>query len=165
MSQTSRIGFPFLEPGQASKEQFHNESLRLADMAIGAAIEGLGVNTPPVSPVDGQCFILGSAPTGAWAGHSQALAGYGAGGWRFVEAVAGLSALDKGSGQTAVFNGTFWELGAIKGAKLAIAGNQVVGPRLAAIANPTGGTSVDTEARATIVAILDRMRQHGLIAP
>lgn len=164
MSQTSRLGLPFIEPGQAQKELFHNEALRLIDVAVAAAVETVGANTPPVSPVDGQCYIVGTAPTGVWAGHAGAIAGYAAGGWRFVAAVAGMRALDKVSGQTVTFDGAAWVIGTIKGAKLELAGAQVVGARLAAVANPSGGASIDAEARAAIVAILDRLRSHGLIA-
>lgn len=144
---------------------FHNEALRLIDVAVAAAVETVGANSPPASPVDGQCFIVGAAPTGAWAGHPGAIAGYAAGGWRFVAAVAGMRALDKVSGQTATYDGTAWVVGTVKGAKLELAGTQVVGTRLAAVANPSGGGSIDTEARAAIVAILDRLCTHGLIAP
>lgn len=165
MSQTSRLGLPFIEPGQAQKELFHNEALRLIDVAVAAAVETVGANAPPASPVEGQCFIVGTAPTGAWAGHAGAIAGYAAGGWRFVAAIAGMQALDKVSGQTATHDGAAWVVGTVKGAKLELAGSQVVGARLAAVANPTGGTVVDVEARAAIVALLDRMRNHGLIAP
>ena len=125
----------------------------------------MGSNAPPGSPVEGQCFIVGTAPTGAWAGQARAIAGYAAGGWRFVAAVAGMRALDKASGQTATFDGTAWVVGTVKGAKLELAGSQVVGARGSAVANPGGGTVVDVEARAAIVAMLDRMRSHGLIAP
>ena len=97
-------------------------------------------------------------------GHAKAIAGYAPGGWRFVEAVAGMNALDKASGQTAAYDGTAWSIGAIKGASLKLGASQVVGPRLAAVANPSGGTVVDVEGRAAIVLILDRMRNHGLIA-
>lgn len=128
-------------------------------------MESVGINAPPASPADGQCFVVGDAPTGAWAGHAKALAGYAPGGWRFVEAVAGMTALDKASGQTAAYDGTAWTIGAIKGANLKLGGSQVVGPRLAAVANPGGGTTVDVEARAAIDLILERMRGHGLIAP
>ena len=165
MSQTSRLGLPFIEPGQAQKEVFHNEALRLIDIAVAAAVETVGANAPPASPVDGQCFIVGTASTGAWAGHAGAIAGHAAGGWRFVAATAGMRALDKISGQTATFDGAAWVVGTVKGAKLELAGSQVVGARLAAVANPSGGASVDAEARAAIVAILDRLRSHGLIAP
>ena len=165
MSQTSRLGLPFIEPGQIQKELFHNEALRRIDVALAAAVETVGANTPPASPADGQCFIVGPAPTGAWAGQAKAIAGYAAGGWRFVAAVAGMRALDKASGLTATFDGAAWVVGTVKGATLELAGSQVVGARLAAVANPSGGASVDAEARAAIVAILDRLRGHGLIAP
>ena len=164
MSQTSRLGLTFLDVGQAAKEFTHNEALRLIDIVAAAAVESVDANTPPASPVDGQCFVVGTAPTGAWAGHAKAIAGYAPGGWRFVAAVAGMSALDKVSGQTASYDGTAWSIGAIRGASLKLGGSQVVGARLAAVANPSGGTVLDVEARAAIGLILDRMRTHGLIA-
>lgn len=76
-----------------------------------------------------------------------------------------MQALDKASGQTATYDGAAWVVGTVTGAKLELAGAQVVGARGAAVANPNGGASVDAEARAAIVAILDRLRTHGLIAP
>jgi len=76
-----------------------------------------------------------------------------------------MQALDKTSGQTATNDGSAWVVGTVKGAKLELAGLQVVGARGAAVANPSSGTVVDVEARAAIVAILDRLRGHGLIAP
>jgi hypothetical protein len=130
-----------------------------------AAVESVGTNAPPASPVDGQCYVLSSSPTGVWAGHAKALAGYAPGGWRFVTAVAGMSVLDKSSGQTATFDGTGWDVGTVRGAKLVLGGNQLVGSRLAAVAGPSGGATVDAEARAAIGLILDRMRTHGLITP
>ena len=75
-----------------------------------------------------------------------------------------MNALDKASGQTATYDGTAWSIGAIKGATLKLGASQVVGARLAAVANPSGGTVLDVEARAAIGLILDRMRTHGLIA-
>ena len=164
MSQTSRLGLAFLDVGQSAKEFTHNEALRLIDVVVAAAVESVGSNAPPASPIDGQCFVIGTAPTGAWAGHAKAIAGYAPGGWRFVAAVAGMTALDKASGQTAAYDGTAWSIGAIKGATLKLGASQVVGARLAAVANPTGGTVIDVEARAAITLILDRLRTHGLIA-
>ncbi|HEX6740607.1 MAG TPA: phage tail protein [Sphingomicrobium sp.] len=46
---------------------------------------------------------------------------------------------------------------------LFIDGEQVVGRRTAAIAAPSGGANVDTEARAAVAQILEGLRQHGLI--
>ncbi|MGL1728872.1 DUF2793 domain-containing protein, partial [Vibrio parahaemolyticus] len=49
-----------------------------------------GLNTPPATPEDGQCWIVGTMPIGAWSQQANALAGWTAGGWRFVEALIGM---------------------------------------------------------------------------
>jgi hypothetical protein len=68
------------------------------------------------------------------------------------------------SGQVAVFEAGAWELGHVRATALSIAGDQVVGVRLAAVDDPASGSTVDVEARAAIAAVLARLRQHGLIA-
>lgn len=90
--QTPRFALPVLHIGQADKEQTHNEALALIDLAMGAVVEDVGVDVPPGDPQPGQCWIVGDAPSGAWAGNARAIAGWTAGGWRFVAARAGLSA-------------------------------------------------------------------------
>lgn len=164
MIQTARLAVPLLEAGQIDKVTTHNEALTVFDLGLCAAVDGFLADMPPASPSVGACYILGASPTGAWAGHAQALAGYTSGGWRFIAPVDGLTALVKVSGQFAVYSGGSWELGQLRGARLSVGGNQVVGPRLAAVVEATGGATIDAEARAAIAAILDRLRQHGLIA-
>lgn len=51
----------------------------------------------------------------------------------------------------------------LSGLALLLDGVQVVGTRASAIASPAGGTTVDSEARATIGQLLEALRQHGLI--
>lgn len=164
MTQSARLGLPNIEAGQIDKSTTHNEALALLDIATAAAVDGYLVNTPPATPAVGSAFIVGASPTGAWMGHALALAGYSAGGWRFVAAFEGLQAIDKAIGEVAVFRGGAWVKGDVRAAKLSVAGTQVVGAQLAAIADPAGGTTVDSEARAAIGAILARLRLHGLIA-
>jgi len=52
----------------------------------------------------------------------------------------------------------------VRGSSLFLGDRQVVGPQAPAIEPPAGGSVVDAEARTAIEAILDRLRQHGLIA-
>lgn len=165
MSQNSiRLGLPFIAAGQIDKSTTHNEALALVDMAVATAVDGVLADSPPAIPADGECHIVGANPQGAWAGHAHALAGFTGGGWRFIEATAGLTAIVKATGEAATFRSGSWEIGQVKAATVMVAGEQVVGPRLASIADPSGGTIVDVEARAGIAAILNRLRQHGLIA-
>ena len=164
MTQSARLGAPYLQAAQAQKEMTVNESFALFDMAASAAVDGFLVNVPPSTPSIGDCYIVGPAPNGGWTGHALALAGYTGGGWRFIAAIEGLSVLDKASGETAVFRAGTWDKGHVRAAALSIGGNQIIGARQAAVADPSGGTTVDAEARAAIAALLSRLRQHGLIA-
>jgi hypothetical protein len=163
MSATPRLLLPFIIPGQAQKELFHNEALQLLDVVVSAAVEGLPLSTPPGSPAVGSCYIVGASPTGAWVGEADRLAAFTSGGWRFVAPIDGLSALVRSSGSIAVYRNGAWEVGTVRGSEVQVDGIKVLGARQAAIPTPAGGSSVDAEARAAIEAILTALRSHGLI--
>ena len=164
MSATPRLAFPFLIPGQAQKELFHNEALQSLDVLVAAAVEGMPTAAPPASPAIGLCYIVGSSPTGAWSGHAQSLAAYASGGWRFIVPRDGMTALVKSSGNTALYHAGAWEIGTVRCSEVMIGNQKVVGARAGAIAAPTGGTTADVEARAVIGLILVALRGHGLIS-
>jgi hypothetical protein len=76
----------------------------------------------------------------------------------------GMCAYVKSTGVCASYRAGAWELGNVRGSSLVLGGLQVVGARLAAIADPSGGATVDSQARTALSAILAALRQHGLIA-
>jgi hypothetical protein len=152
-----------LSAGQAQKEFYHNEALQTLDIIVAAAVEDGPIDAPPASPVVGACYLISSTPTDAWAANPLALAGYSSGGWRFVAPTEGLTAYVKSQGLRACFRAGAWELGLLRGSSVVIGDQQVVGGRAAAIPSATGGTVVDTEARAAIDLVLGALRQHGLI--
>tara|TARA_Y100000815_G_scaffold183143_1_gene166940 strand:+ start:742 stop:1251 length:510 start_codon:yes stop_codon:yes gene_type:complete len=160
---SARLALPLLQAGQSQKEMSHNEALTRIDIACQAAVEAVQSDTPPPDPLPGQCWIVGTDPSDAWSGHAGALACWTAGGWRFVEPQEGMSAWDRGAQVPALFRDGSWRIGEVHG-RLIVDGQQLVGPRLAAIGNPEGGTQVDAEAREVIAQVLAAMREHGLIA-
>ena len=165
MAETSaRFALPWLQPGQAQKEMIHNEALATIDALLHAAVEQVGASEPPASPVPGQAWILGPAPSGAWANRGHAIAWWTDGGWRFVAPAIGLCAWSIADGMTARWTGTAWRIGELDAAAIRIDGQQVVGERAPPIANPAGGGTIDVEARASVAAILQALRAHGLIA-
>lgn len=164
MGRTPRLGLPFLSAGQAQKELFVNQSLQILDSVGAAAVEVLPLNSPPSSPAIGACYIVDTAPTGSWAGKAECLAAFTSGGWQFIAPVEGLMAYVKSSSTWAAFRAGAWEVGQVRGSRVILDGLQVVGSQAAAIASASGGTTVDTQARATIDQILATLRQHGLIA-
>jgi hypothetical protein len=52
----------------------------------------------------------------------------------------------------------------VEASGVVVDGTQVVGSQLAAVGDPSGGTTVDVQCRATVLLILARLRAHGLIA-
>jgi hypothetical protein len=74
-----------------------------------------------------------------------------------------LSVYVKASGTWANYRSGAWEMGILRGSGVVIGGQQVVGSRVAAIPSASGGTIIDSQARAVIDQILNALRQHGLI--
>jgi hypothetical protein len=161
---TARFALPFIASGQAQKELFHNEALARIDALLQPVVDAMLLNTPPAAPVPGQCWIVGAAPSGGWVGQALAVAAYTDDGWRFVAPRAGMRAWSLADALPAMFDGASWTLGAVHARNLVIGGLAVVGAQQSGIANPSGGTTPDTEARAAVTAILSALREHGLIA-
>jgi hypothetical protein len=137
--------------------------LALDTIVAGDVEEGPG-NDPPASPEAGTCYLIGPSPTGEWAQFADHLAAFTGGGWRYITPVIGMSVLIKADGAFAIFGANGWETGTIRGDRVLVNGQQVVAARAAAVADPTGGVTVDEEARAALVRLLSALRQHGLIS-
>ena len=132
-------------------------------MIVAGAVEEPPLASPPASPAEGACYIVATGATGDWAGRDGSLAAFSSGGWRYLAPVEGLGVFVRSTSVDAVYRSGAWELGALRGSALLIGGQQVVGSRTAAIANPAGGATVDAEARTAIVQVLSALRGHGLI--
>jgi hypothetical protein len=160
---TPRFALPYILPGQAQKEQFHNEALLLADGLLHPAIEDGPLVTPPASPQPGQSWLVAAGATGAWAGQAERLATWTESGWRFAAPAAGMQVWKKPAGFHLRWSGSAWIAGEVAAAKVAIGGVQVVGPRQSAVASPSGGTIIDAEARTAVAGLIVALRSHGLI--
>lgn len=145
---TERLKLPLLAAAQAQKEMTHNEALALADIAVQPVVVAVAPAAAPASPALGQCWIVGGAPTGQWAGQAGALACWTSGGWRFVAPFDGMQA---------------WSL-ADQGIARRRAGVWVVGARQPRVSPPSGGATVDSEARAALAALITGLEAHGFFA-
>ena len=83
MTTSADFGIPYIAAQQAQPEVTHNEALAMLQVMLGGVLR-VGLNTPPGSPVDGDAYVIGPAPTGAWAGRANAIATRTLGAWRFV---------------------------------------------------------------------------------
>ena len=160
---SARFALPFILPGQAQKEAFHNEALALVDAVLHACVAGDPVDEIPSDPGPGDSWIVGPGAAGEWAGRAHNLATWTGGGWRFVVPVPGMTVWKVDAGYPLYWTGAVWSDGNWPVAALTIGGQQVVGPRLETVASPSGGTTIDVEARAAVDAVIVALRTHGLI--
>lgn len=163
MDETARFALPLLVPGQAQKEVFHNEALTLIDTLLHGCVEGALAAEPPVNPQRGASWIVADAAVGAWAGKAGAIATWTDGGWRFVAPRAGTLIWNRSAGLWLHHDGLGWRTGEVPAAGIFIGGQQVVGPRQPPVASPSGGMTIDQEARSAIAQITAVLMSHGLI--
>lgn len=83
MTTSPDLGIPFIVSSQAQPDVTHNEALLLIQATMKGVLDR-GVNTPAVGPTTGDSYILGAAPTGAWAGRANCIAIYSGTAWDFI---------------------------------------------------------------------------------
>lgn len=113
------------------------------DLVVAAAVKQEPLGEPPATPAIGACYLVDAAPTGAWAGKPQTVAGYTSGGWRFIRPTEGMVVSLKSAAQFTCYLDGAWEIGVLRGSRVFVDGQQVVSSRASAIASPTGGSTVD----------------------
>lgn len=80
-----------------------------ADASFMLKVENQTTNAPPASPTVGNAYIIGPAPTGAWAGHAGKVAVCNvAGAFTIYTPVAGDMVYDKALGINVAYSGTQW---------------------------------------------------------
>ena len=120
MTTSADLGIYYLAGQQAQPEIIHNSALNQLQVLLSGVIS-VGLNTPPGSPAQGDTYILGASPTGAWAGRANCLAGYFGTSWVFVPGNTsagtpitmgarqeGLRVWNKADDKTYVWSGSAW---------------------------------------------------------
>jgi hypothetical protein len=82
MTESAKLRLPYIAASQAQKHVTHNEALTLLDTLCQASVKDKDLTTPPVSPSEGDCYIVAATGTGAWTGWDNRIARYIDGEWR-----------------------------------------------------------------------------------
>ena len=141
-SATPRHALPTLFAGQAQKEFSVNEALARLDALTHPCVEGES-STPPSSPSPGEAWLVAEGGSGAWSAHDGKLACFTGGSWIFSAPTPGMQVFDRQAGVRAVYDGE-WH-------------------RSAAVGAPSGGATVDSEARAAIAGLIDALVIAGIV--
>jgi hypothetical protein len=102
---------------------------RLIDALIMGAVADKDLDTPPVSPADGDMYIVAATATGDWTGHEKDLAYWDdtAAAWFFYTPLEGFSVRVNDENLTYVYDGSAWGPFAPGGAPTGAAGGSLGG--------------------------------------
>jgi hypothetical protein len=107
MSQTGRLGLPYIVTSQAQKEVTHNDSLNRLDAFVTPVVADL-TDTPPGSPTEGDLIIVGTSPTGVFVGQDNNIAQYLTGGWVFYTPFKWMDAVVESLDTRMAYDGSTW---------------------------------------------------------
>lgn len=141
-SSTPRFALPLLFSAQAQKEFYINESLARLDALSHPAIEAITA-LPPAAALDGQMWLVATGAGGEWEGYADRLAARVGGQWLIVGPQDGMRVFNKATGQIICYNGA-WNA-----------------PQVPAL--PSGGNTVDVQAREAIAALQNCLVEAGIL--
>ena len=108
MSDSTRLRLPYLAAAQSQKHVTHNDALQVLDALVQIAVLERERLVPPAAPAEGDRYLVGAAPTGAFAGQAGRLAAFEDGAWRFHQPRAGWLAYVVAERSLRLFDGTAW---------------------------------------------------------
>lgn len=107
MATTTHLAITLVEQSQAQKEVTVNQALVRIDALMNSGAKSRNVNTPPGSPASGDVYIVGSSPTGVWAGNAAKLA-YFDQIWRFITPLEGMTLWVNDEDIPYIYDGATW---------------------------------------------------------
>jgi hypothetical protein len=108
MDETPNLKLPYILPAQSQKHVTHNEALRALDAVVQLTVADKDLSAPPGSPAEGSRYIVGSSPTGAWAGRATDIAAYQDAAWAFYAPAEGWLSWVADEDTLYAFNGAGW---------------------------------------------------------
>lgn len=161
MPQTDRLALPLLVAGQGQKDVTHNEALARLDHLVALAVVSRTAAAPPLAPAPGDCHIVPAAGAAAWGQPAGTLMIWQGSGWQADVPAAGQIVLVRDEGVMLVHDAGWLALWPVAG--LRIGGRSMLAASPASVAAPSGGTNVDTEARASLAALIAALQIQGLL--
>lgn len=105
--ETVNLALPYILSAQAQKHVTHNEALRRLDGMVQLVVQA-EAGAPPGSPAEGQCYAVGSSPTGTWSSKSGKLALFEDGAWIYLTPKPGWIGWFVDADRQMIWTGSAW---------------------------------------------------------
>lgn len=110
MTDTANLGITNVAAASSQKHVAVNEGWRTLDALSQIGVIDKDLSAPPVSPADGDTYIVGVSPTGLWAGQANNIAYYTEGAWFFYPPKNGWLAVVNDEDALYRYSGAAWGL-------------------------------------------------------
>ncbi len=108
MDNTPNLNLPYIIAAQAQKHVTHNEAIRALDAVVQLSVLDQSLTSPPVSPAEGDRYIVASGATGDWLGEDNNIAAYQDGTWMFYVPIEGWVAWVADEDKLYAWDGAAW---------------------------------------------------------
>ena len=108
MTSSTHLKLPFILPSQAQKHITHNEAIAALDTLTQLAVLDRDLSAPPLSPAEGDRYIVGASASGDWAGKTNQIAAFDGAIWQFYPPEPGWTAYLVDEAQLVLWNATAW---------------------------------------------------------
>ena len=109
---TAHLDIDTVQASQNQKEVTINNALHRIDAILNTGIIDKDLATPPVSPAEGDVYIVPDTGTGEWTGHTNKIAYY-YGGWNFITPLDGMTVWINDDGRRYIFLDGSWQVNGI----------------------------------------------------
>lgn len=107
MTTTSHLSISLIQQNQAQKEVTANEAFVALDALLNTGVIDQDLSTPPVSPSNGDVYIVAASGTDDWSGKDGQVAWY-QDSWRFIVPNEGLTLWVNDEDKPYVYDGSGW---------------------------------------------------------
>lgn len=151
---TPHLGLPYIDQGQAQKEVTHNQALKLLDGLIQLSVKDRVTTTPPLSPNEGDRWIVPAGATGVWAGKTNQVALWTDAAWSYFAPLPGWVCFIEAEG-VVVFANSAWQsvsVLTVNGASIGLNINE----QEVVLSGATTDTTIVMPARSIVLAVSTR---------
>jgi hypothetical protein len=105
---TPRLLLPVMSASTSQKHVTFNEAMYRLEMTGQSSVINVTTTAPPVSPSEGDLYVVATGATGDWSGRDGQIAGYLGGQWYYSVPGEGWLIYDKNTTVHLKYNGTAW---------------------------------------------------------
>lgn len=115
MEHSNNLKLPYIMSAQAQKHVTHNEAIRALDVLVQTTVKDQDLTTPPISPIEGDSYIVANSATSDWADKDLQIASWQDGAWMFYTPQEGWLVWVIDEAQIFVFDGLIWSAASSSG--------------------------------------------------